>query len=687
MFDCTLQNLTREVRAGESETVRNLKSRKKMLQRFRGPSGMPEVASEHSDPDPDLENQAVSWLLLFKAHVAHHRPTAKVTTARMGPARIDAKAQNDALKRWITETNFRKVMDEGSDDYGFNHTVVMTRRTPRANMMNHSAPLYFPECSILNPEEVSWDVNATDIDRARIIWRRYARDIADCFDEAEEDKGKPKWEQEGWNIEALEKLTVDNELHHLVRPTKDDTTVRRHEVVFRDVYVAEYELPWVTERFEAIGETAQENGFNGTIFTLAMSTETDDELQLEESMAATGEMDKKRNEAIERLIERQAVQFPKEARPFFGPPGGFLRVIGAHNVPGQAAPAGHLAVNEAGVAALNRADRLLTNRMEKRKNIVAYDSRDQQTAAAIKDADDQDYVGIPHLGEEGSKLQQLTLGGYDQQDVHFRDDRREILHRNLGMSDAMQGQGSGNVTATADSISAQSAGARMEVLASKFLRGFEDVLKDVLWYIWHDPDYVTVIGEGEESQLWIGGKPTEDRLDTIFDEYPEFEPETEEEFDELLAHLQETRGTFADLELEIVLSSTQRETAQAKVQKAGLANELLANIVSQAPALEGWFDLQGHLDNVCADLDIEWFAKLYNAQGAQAAAQLEGVEHPNQLPKIRGQFSPTGIAASKRHSLMTGSSPRQAAPAAAPSGPSAGQNAQVNSQQNAPVAV
>jgi len=677
MFDCSLNNLTNEIKIGENRIAKYLKTRQRMLSRFVGPSEASEDNLEATgDGDPDLENQALSWLLLFKALVAFHNPRVKVRSRRAGVSQVDAKGLTQAMNRSVEEQNYRDLMDRTSDDFGFNWAVVMTRRAPRLDTRDWSHPTYLPESSLLQPEEYGWDAAATDHDHARIRWHRYTRDLSDCFDEAEADEGKPQWEQEGWNIDALRNLVVDNEeVGRLVRPTLEDGTLERHEVVFRDVFVAEYELPWLTKRFEGSGQSAREAGFNGTIFTIAMTQEASTEMLLEQIASDPDDMEKNRNELIQKLIDADSVMFPKKPRPFYGPPSGPYRVIGALTVPGRAAPLGMIAAMEDGAMALNRADKLISVRMHRKKQGVAYDSKDTVTAGIIADAEDGAFVPIPHLGRDGTKLQPFKIQGFDEADVFYRNDRREILHRNLGLSDAMQGQGTSNLSATSDSIAAQSAGARLEVLASKFIRGHEGVLEDQMWYVHHDPDYVTVIGDGKYTALYLGGHPSEERLESILEHYPEFAPQSDEEFDELFEMVSEERSSIGDMQLKVVLSSTQRQTPQAKMRKVDFTSGLLQTVIVNAPQYEAiGFDVQSYLDEVCELEDCEWFAKLYNAEASRALAQAE-FEHPNQVPNARMEQSPRGIQGAFRHPLMMPGEAEQAATQPAPSGQSAGASA------------
>lgn len=647
MFNVALDNLIRNVRTGELRISRFLKSRPKMLSRIHGP------AWDGDDPmgeDTDLENQGLSWLLMFKARVAFHNPIVDIDTPQPGLAQMDAAALEEVLQRIIEETDYRGALDETSDDAGINWSVVMTTRELRPEHANLGYPSYAPHYAVLSPEDVGWDAWALHRKRLRLIWHKYTRDLADVIEEAKEDRKRPKDEREGWNLDVLEGLGVDDatELSAMYGHERELPGLERGIAVFRDIWVPEYELPWVTERFERQGKTAAEAGFHGTIFTIAMNANVDWQVT---SAGPPDIVQQTTKENIDRLISMKRAGFPRNPRPYFGPPCGPYAVIGLLNVPGSPIPLSSLVANEAGISELNAADKLLSRRMRKRKRGVAYDSKDKQTGKIIQDFEDGDIFGIPHLGEDGGKLQDVVVGAYDEVDLNYRNDRREQTQRNMGMGDALQGEAQPDTTATADNIAATASASRFEVFASNFLRGHEQVLRTMAWYAYHDPDYRVLIGKGDEAGVWIGGKPDEDQIRAVLEEFSiELD---EQEFEQVVEYLQADRASFADMRLRVRLTSTARESEGVRRQRAADASGVLTGVLPAAPSLEPYFNVKEFLRRIGRDLNIEWLHELYRPDdalkmlGVQMAANTQGSR-----PDARMAISPAGIASAQSKQLI-----------------------------------
>lgn len=553
MLDVTPANLNSEYRAAARYRDKHLSSWKDRVKRYCGPAykGHAEVQEDY-----DPENHEFEYLSLTVPKLSFDNPRVRITTTMVGPQSDVAAALQAGVNRWIRDVNLRRVLSRTCTDFllgwGFCMVVMEEDRDrvlPDAvvaalQARNPAAvgPTYRPRVHRISPLRMFWDPLALDFSEARYVGHEWVADKSDMLETARTNPDA------GWDYQSISGLSEDAGVDDLRRRkggSDDISAPTRREVVGVDIWVPGYQLE---------GQPGPSQGYNGAIFTLAL----------------TG-------------TETGMVQI-REPRMYYGPPWGPYVQFSGYYVPDETAPLSPTVAIHTQVKTLNVHARAVQNAAGRRKRVAFVAKGDVATQRAAKASVDGDVV-LTNVEELNNNLKEVELGGITTAALQGLQVERERRDRLAGMSDAMRGNVSGAGTATENAIADEAGATRMAFLKQQFNDAVTQVLKTVTWYLYKDDRVVYPVENPEQMGLPQGSAMTPSD--------PWFVGGMEEEG---------SGASFRDLDLEIEAYSMER-TSEGTQQKRML--ELVQVVTSLLPAaiqspvnLKALFDLVGNMGNV-----------------------------------------------------------------------------------------
>ena len=548
--------LYEEIKAAERLREKHTSSMGEQVEKYTGPY--------YKDGGPyngyAAENHYYEFISLVVPRLVFDNPRVRVETRRPGTQGLVAQAMKHGLNRWVRDSNLRKVLTDVAVDMCFNFGVALITEEknkglrPALETQTPATPMW-PVCTRIPQHRFFVDPVAESIDQARFIGHKWVRDKEDLLQMAEDDKDA------GWNADAIEKMSATTDNRELGRDEKD--LPDREEVVCYEVYVPEVELD------DSLGE---KHGFNGTIYTLAVAVDDEDE----------------------------KAAFIRDPRPYYGPRWGPYVIFGIYKVPNQIFPLSPLVAIEGQVEELNRHAESASVSAEMYKKLILVDNTDPKFVQRVKDAQDN-YV-IPVSGLEKQRVVQAEIGGMTQQQLSYLQVARDRLDRNSGITDAQRGNIEGRGTATEVTVAAEASTVRMAFMKREFSDAVQQVLKTVAWFLYHDDRVVMPLGQEAEREMgieepWLVGGD----------------------------HDPDGNSSFDDLELEIDPYSMERTTEGTHQRRTlDMYNLVLqaAPMIPQMPFIN-WKEVFSKLGDALNQPDL---GSLVDVDMAMAMAQLQGQE-------------------------------------------------------------
>lgn len=544
----------------------------------------------------DLENHAHSWISLYAPLLLSGQPRVRTRSRRLGSFEELAKGLEHALNRGIVDNDMRALNEELFYEWAFRWAVSITTPEPvpgNSEFDDAHRPVskmvpgehYLHDTLSLSPKEDRW--------RAHL----YLRDKEDLIREAKENK------HSGWNLELLEALDDDQNIQDTARELHNpEATVRRAEVVVAEMWVSEHTLE---KAFDLEGNEftpTPEDGYNGTIFTLAFGSQ---------SSNPTGPS------APEDYLRRP--------RPCFGPVSGPYTVSGAYHVPKHPEPLSPIASVQAQSDELNLQRQVISRNMAShKKGIATTGLAGGSLEEMVKEFEDNSVFHLPNVDDSvRAMIQEIELGGINE--VHLTQFQflQDSLNRNSGIDDTLQGNIPKDATATAVATASQSTTRRSGFLVLKFVKFLEDILKKEAWYYFHDEraqvslgpeaeaDFMDATGQLVAEPVWIGGVSDDEDV------------------------------SFEDIELEVDLYSVGQTSQEAERMKSQQMLELAMTIVPMMPQTSLYFDWKTWLEVEGERMGEPKFAQLFDVDSARAIGMLQlGGEGEGQDPQGQSQPQP-----------------------------------------------
>ena len=455
MLDLEPKALAHELKRSR-EAVREYlgETYRETIRRFRGPQWK---SGSDAPSAVDFENHAYSWVSVFLPILASGNPTVKGRTPRQGSAAAFAKAVELAVNRNFYITDVKRTIEQLATDWAFKYCVAITNSEPIRGLAEQEDPPFRPTTKRLSLDDYIWDVLAIQHAECRFQGHRVIRDKEDVLDEANE------FPDRGWNKEVVAQLAEDK-----ARSEKRDrmhTQLMRGEVEFWEIWVPEARL---SSAIDAQGEKfvpAEEEGFYGTIYTVA----------------------------------EEAEDFVRAPRPYWGPRAGPYTFSGYLYIPDEVAPLSPLAATAATAEVFHSIVAAAVEAMQKYKRGFAVNSAASDLEEKIANFQDLGIFTVDGIERLEDNFKAVEAGGLTQQHLTMIETMRMVLERMSGITDAKLGMTSGS-TATEASIANMSSGQRMGYMTEKFV---QSVVKPIAfkeaWFCVNDPRSRTALGQNGEG--------------------------------------------------------------------------------------------------------------------------------------------------------------------------------------------
>lgn len=562
------------------------------------------------------ENHYHSYTSLMVGRLIDDLPRVKCTTRRPGSQMEAAEAIRHGLNRWVRDVKYRSIGQLLAYDYCYCWGVAMVKQVPNRHMGRTMERWIFdPETGEPRLEKPSalWpavyripqhqfiiDSRALTSGEAEYVGHIWFADAKSIVKEAERG--------EGWDMEALRSVAGG------ASPTGGSAALNDPQRASMSLAVDATEIEMVTLWVPGIQideKRGPDQGYHGALLTLGRQQ---------------GKRDGKYG-----VLRKQ---------DYYGPPTGPYVIFGAYQLPNKLLPLGPLMAVEGQIRELNRQARALSRSAERYKRLILFDERDTRTAAKLKSATHDFFVGVP--GFNSQKFMQAEIGGVTEAQkwqVAYHQDR---LNRMSAMDEAQQGSVTGVGTATENQIAAGATETRLRLLRQGYSDATTRLLEKVAWYLYHDDRVVFPLGEDAaedfnmEEPWFHGGLQGKD-----------------------------SDASYEDLELEIEAFSMQRSDEQSVKanSQAGIAFILeTAALRSQLP----FVDWDG-IDEIAASV-----FNLPNLPGLidnEAALQMQPFQEGGQAQQPRlGK----DVGTQQQYSLSFHAPPRSTGPSVAQGMRSAG---------------
>ena len=518
MLDCSPGNLYNEILSAEQFRDTHIGHLDDLVDQFRGPAYDSSGSSDNYLP----ENHIYEFLSLNVPRLIYDNPRVHVSTRRPVTQRGVAMALEHGVNRWIRDTDARTTLQRIAYDMLLGYGVCMTvEETVKGYDIIDAGGAQWPAIYRISPSRWFMDPVASNVNEARYCGHRFIRDKEDLLTEAEVDQS--------WNEEVIKSLSTDANIDD-TRSTEAKFVPERNELVCYEVWIPEKHLK---------EDPGPEFGFNGTIYTMAVSNPGDGD-------------------------EEKKVDFIRKPRPYYGPPTGPYTLFGAYIVPDSPYPLSPIMATQPQVMELNAHVRAATRSASQYKKLVLVDAKNKKLVADIKNQPDN-FV-IPVDGIDRDSVVPIELGGITNQQLNYMQVCRDRLDRNSGVQDAQRGVVTGDATATEVQVAEASGSTRFSYVHRQYQDAVQRVMKKAAWYMYHDERITFPLGQeaaadmGEPEPMFVGGM-----------------------------HTQITGASFNDLELEIDTYSMQRANEPLLQKRAMDAFNLVvqaSQVMQQTPFLD-----------------------------------------------------------------------------------------------------
>ena len=518
MLDLSPGNLYNEVQVAEEFRDKHLSSLDDLVEQYIGPAYTGNLSEDNYLP----ENHVYEFLSLTVPRLIYDNPRVHVKTRRPVSQRGVAMAIEHGVNRWCRDTDAKETLQRLAYDMllGFGVCITLEEPIKGYDVIDPGGP-HWPALHRLSPSRWFMDPLASSIQDARFCGHRMIRDKDDLLVEASVDPS--------WNKNVIEDLSASAD----VDDTRGGNTPRspdRNEIVC-------YEI-WVPEKFldDAPGPDL---GFNGTIYTMAVSNAGDDDSE-------------------------NRADYIRKPRPYYGPPSGPYTLFGAYIVPDSPYPLSPIVATQPQVMELNEHVRAATTSAAQYKKLVLVDAKNKKLVQDIKNQPDN-FV-VPVDGIDRDSVVPIELGGITNQQLTYMQVCRDRLDRNSGMQDAQRGVVTGDATATEVQVAEASGSLRFAYVHRQYQDAVRKVMKSAAWYLYHDERITFPLGieaaedMGVPEPIFMGGM-----------------------------HNMSTGASFQDLELEIDTYSMQRANEPLLQRKAMEAFNLVvqaAQVMQTTPFLD-----------------------------------------------------------------------------------------------------
>jgi len=487
MLDPYATNWTEEIRAAEEvrkDRLQNLEEDVKRYAPFYSEQFGINVVNLY-DTEVIPENYAYELISLVLPSVAMANPRMRMSSNRVKESEImRAKGLQHSTNRWIGQTRLKRLAETLAVDYLFRYSVAHIQRAAPPWLAGSPAAVdNWPFVSRISGRDFVYDPMALTQDDCLWLGHKVRAMRQDLRDNAEE---------EGWDLEVIESLPpmeYDDK-------SRDSRPANQFHAPDRDM-VEYYEL-WLREYEDEDLEGYDDKLSNGTLITIAVTGNA-----VEQRMPY-GDSEERHTHRL--LRKPRAAQNSKR-----GP----YRWSGTYPVPDHQSPLSMLAATQPQQRDVNRQATAISKSVEQYKKIIAVSTGAKNLAKSLQQGSHNNVYEIP-LQDFSKQVAGLEVGGVTDQQLKAFGISRERLDRIGGMSQAMQGNVTGQGTATENLIASNRADARFAYVANKFKDFLADVVWEVAWILDTEDGLEIELDESAARELgverpgWKGGLGKDD---------------------------------------------------------------------------------------------------------------------------------------------------------------------------------
>jgi hypothetical protein len=384
------------------------------------------------------ENHAYQYATLVVPHLVYANPRVRVQAMAYGVGEKIAATHKHILNNWSQATNLKEILTQQAHDALFAHAVALVSlEEDWQNPISSKKAAMNPAMYRVSPRLFLIDPYATSRNEARFMGHEWVIDKADLLAMAEDDTDG------GWRTQAIKDIPEDYQVDQLSTRPKDGPS--RKEIVCVDLWIRDL----ITD------DADPKEGFNGTWLTLAWGQEAD-------------------------------VILLRDPRPAFVPPRGPYSICDFSYVPDRPIGLAPLVAVEGQVRELNKLTRRMNEMAMAYRRPIFVDDNDQNLAAKVL-ASGTDMV-VPITGFDKTRVVAEDIGGVSQQVITHVQLAQDRLSRNSSFYEIQRGgAGQGN-TATEVAMANAATDVRMNHMKSRFDAFAREVLENVSWFYYYEPD-------------------------------------------------------------------------------------------------------------------------------------------------------------------------------------------------------
>lgn len=471
MFTSNADELSREVVASYQQLQNHLEPMEDLIRAYHG-----RVWNGNLDATSRYDQHTYEYVSSMVPRLVHQAPAVTIDTSRGGRQQVLAQALERGLNHWAAASRLHEPLEEIAQDAMFAWGGAFVEEVPNDRMTLNDAQRaamkgshrrtksvageypedvekpYWPRVRRLEPGRWGWDAAASSESQIRFWWHKVTEDKNELMRRA-------RASEDDWYVDRVASMKTTTDRDELGYSYGQYSTPDRKQVTYYVVWVPDGEID---------GEKPKDDE-HGVIYTLSSEAAAE---------GVTGE-------------------FIRRPYYFYGPPQGPYCKMGFYRVPRSTVPLSPTVAvyDQADIVA--RVNQAIVTRIERYKRGVMFDLKDKKDLERIRDAKDDDLVGVSGLTRDG--VVPMELGGATQQDLGHHSWLKEQLQTASGMDDAQRGNVTGQGTATEVAVASESAQHRTGYLVQKWREFVADCIQRVAWYAAHD-DRVIFTYKVEEDQ-------------------------------------------------------------------------------------------------------------------------------------------------------------------------------------------
>lgn len=444
-------SIRKEIEYAEDRRDQHLAALKGLIAGFTTPfwrSATGEMSEERTDYQP--ENHNYKLLRYMTAKLAYSRPVVDMTSRMVG-MEDEMKERQVVLDQWMQDHRVERLGQQLSVDFML-CTAASHVTTVEHPYLTLSGPYEDGEPAVdvvwerLSPRKFFFDPAAETRETREYEGHGWVTDKESLLALAEKD--------ESWDREAIEGLP-DTALGEIEDPSAwkrqgipDRKEIGVYQVWFRDGRIVEENTP--------------RKGYHGVIYTLAVVKSQDGS---------------------------KTTTFLREPMDFFGPASGPYVAGEVYYVPDSSFGLAPCIAHEGQNRDLNRHARGVSDMAARYKRLILCASA--KVAEELKARENDYIITIPGL--EDTAVVPLEIGGVTDQVLSYLQLAAGRLEAVSGLSEALQGEVSGDGTATEQTIAKAASDIAVDFVKARFTNLFEEGLSKVDWYINMHPDFRAAI--------------------------------------------------------------------------------------------------------------------------------------------------------------------------------------------------